>query len=201
VAEKEFFQGLSRLAHQYDVMLGFDEVQTAGGQTGMFFMADQLDLPYPPQAIAAAKKMGNGVIYMLESMQDEGVLDSTWGGALADMVRFVREWAIVKEEQLIEQVPMKAARLEERLKELRRDFPQAVFNIRGAGLYQGFSLATPALKTALIDNALEKENLLLLGAGRTHVRLRPNLNVTLENIDLLAEKLRRLLATLALQKE
>ncbi len=56
--------------------------------------------------------MGNGVLYMLESMHDEGVLDSTWGGSLADMVRFCEEWSIVKRERLIEQVPEKAARLD-----------------------------------------------------------------------------------------
>ncbi|HEX7652474.1 MAG TPA: aminotransferase class III-fold pyridoxal phosphate-dependent enzyme, partial [Verrucomicrobiae bacterium] len=76
-AEPEFFQGLSRLAHQYQVYLGFDEVQTAGGPTGAMFMADQLDLPHPPQGIAVAKKFGCGVVYMREPMQDHGVLDST----------------------------------------------------------------------------------------------------------------------------
>lgn len=61
-AEPEFFQGLSRLAHEHKVFLGFDEVQTAGGPTGEMFMADQLDLPHPPQAIAVAKKFGCGVV-------------------------------------------------------------------------------------------------------------------------------------------
>lgn len=192
-AEKEFFQGLSGLAHEYGVFLGLDEVQTAGGQTGEFFMADQLDLPYPPQAIAAGKKLGNGVLYMLYPMEDEGVLDSTWGGSLADMVRFCQELAIVREERLIEQVPEKTAHLLQRLGELQARFPAKVRNIRGAGLYQGFSLATPELKGAVVEKALQEEQLLLLGAGRTSVRLRPNLHVTREEIDLLAEMLGRVL--------
>ena len=192
VAEKEFFQGLSRLAHEHDVSLGFDEVQTAGGQTGTFFMADQFDLPHPPQAIASAKKMGTGVLYMRQSMLDEGVLDSTWGGTLADMVRFVQELKIVREEKLIEAVPSKTERFVEMLRELQAEFPAKLKNIRGAGLYQGFSLATPAMKNALIDAGLEEEQLLLLGAGRTNVRFRPNLNVTVGDIDLLGMKLRRL---------
>lgn len=197
VAEKAFFQGLSRLAHDHDVFLGLDEVQTAGGQTGTFFTVDQLELPYPPQAIAAAKKLGNGVVYMLHSMEDEGVLDSTWGGCLADMVRFCQEWRIVREERLIEQVPAKAEALVKRLQELRAEFPQLVSNVRGIGLYQGFSLATPALKSALVARAREQEKLLLLGAGRVSVRFRPNLHVTLQDIDLLAAMLRRLVGGLA----
>ncbi|MBK8858236.1 MAG: aminotransferase class III-fold pyridoxal phosphate-dependent enzyme [Opitutaceae bacterium] len=195
-AEKEFFQGLSRLAHDHDVFLGLDEVQTAGGQTGSFFMVDQLDLPYPPQAIATGKKLGNGVIYMLHPMEDEGVLDSTWGGTLADMVRFVQELAIVRDEHLIEDVPAKAQHLLARLHGLQAKFPAQVRNIRGAGLYQGFSLATPALKSALLSRALEEENLLLLGAGETSIRLRPNLHVTTADIDRLAQMLDRLLSRL-----
>lgn len=194
VAEKEFFQGLSRCAHEHGVFLGFDEVQTAGGQTGEFFMTDQLDLPYPPQAIASGKKLGNGVLYMLQSMEDEGVLDSTWGGSLADMVRFVQELDIVRAERLIEQVPAKAAHLVARLRELQNEFPEKLGSIRGAGLYQGFSLATPALKSALVASALQDESLLLLGAGPRGIRLRPNLHVTLEDIDLLVAQLRRVLA-------
>lgn len=194
VAEKEFFQGLSRLAHEHGVFLGFDEVQTAGGQAGSFFMADQMELPHPPQAIATAKKMGNGVLYMLESMQDEGVLDSTWGGSLADMVRFCREWSIVKQERLIEQVPEKTCHLVARLRELQERHPGKLGNIRGAGLYQGFSLATPELKTALIERSLQEERLLLLGAGRTNVRLRPSLSATLADIDELAVRLGRTLS-------
>lgn len=196
VAQREFFQSLSRLAHEHGVFLGFDEVQTAGGQTGDFFMVDQLELPYPPQAIASAKKMGNGVLYMLHPMGDEGVLDSTWGGSLADMVRFCQELRIVRDERLIEQVPEKEARLVGRLRELRAEFPELVRNVRGVGLYQGFSLATPAIKSALIDRALEDESLLLLGAGPLSVRFRPNLNVALDDIDRLAEMLVRLLRKL-----
>ena len=195
VAEKEFFQGLSRLAHQYDVCLGFDEVQTAGGQTGEFFMADQLDLPYPPQAIATAKKLGNGVLYMLYPMEDEGVLDSTWGGALADMVRFVQELQIVRDEKLIEAVPAKTEYLLNTLRELKRQFPNEISNIRGAGLYQGFSLSSPAKKAALVENALQQESLLLLGAGRQSVRLRPHLNVTTQDIDILGRKIHALLSS------
>ncbi len=194
VAEKEFFQGLSQLAKDYDVSLGFDEVQTAGGQTGEFFMADLLDLPHPPQAIATAKKMANGVLYMLHPMEDEGVLDSTWGGSLADMVRFCQELKIVQDEKLIEAVPDKTDYLLTRLRELKAEFPTKLGNIRGAGLYQGFTLASPAMKSALVERALQQEHLLLLGAGRNSVRLRPHLNVTRDDIDTLTAKLRRLLA-------
>jgi L-lysine 6-transaminase len=191
VALPSFFERLSALAHRHDVHLGFDEVQTAGGQTGTFWAIDQFNLPHPPQAVASAKKLGAGVVYMLHPMDDRGVLDSTWGGHLADMVRFVQEMKIVRREKLIEQVPEKSARLRAGLESLAAKHPTIMRNPRGIGLYQGFSLRPPISKSALLDSALNDESTLLLGAGTDSIRLRPSLSVTSDDIDLLIEKLDR----------
>lgn len=196
IALPRFFRELSELAHRYQTSLGFDEVQTAGGQCGTFWAIDQFDLPHPPQAVASAKKIGTGVVYMLYPMDDHGVLDSTWGGTLSDMVRFVQEIKIIRREKLIEQVPEKTIRLRAGLDSLVAKFPRDIFNPRGYGLYQGFSLHNPAAKSTLLDIALEKESLLLLGAGKNSIRLRPTLSVTMEEIDLLIEKLERVFRAL-----
>jgi L-lysine 6-transaminase len=197
IAAPRFYQELSRLCHRYQINWGLDEVQTSGGQCGKVFAIDQFDLPYPPQAVASAKKFGNGVLYMQRSMLDVGVLDSTWGGTLADMVRFVQEWHIVRDEQLLAAVPDKAARLVAGLESLAGQWPDLLYNIRGWGLYQGFSMRCPEDKGRLIEMALNDEDLLLLGAGTQSIRFRPPLDVSFEDIELLLEKLRRLLARLA----
>ena len=57
-------------------------------------------------------------------------------------------------------------------------------NVRGLGLYQGFSLDTPERKADLIQVAREEFDLLLLGAGNRSIRTRPNLSVTVEEVDL-----------------
>jgi L-lysine 6-transaminase len=196
VAEPAFYRGLSEIAHRYGTFLGFDEVQTAGGQTGSFFAVDQFDLPHPPQAVAAAKKLACGVIYMLYPMDDRGVLDSTWGGALADMVRFVQEMRIVRDERLHEQVAAKACRLVQVLRSLARDFPDLIRNIRGMGLYQGFTMVRASDKARLIELALDCEDMVLLGAGYDSIRLRPSLSVTLGDIEVFGERLGSALARL-----
>ena len=197
IASAEFFRGLSELAHRYDVFLGFDEVQTAGGQTGTFFAIDQFGLPYPPQAVAAGKKLGNGVVYMLYPMRDRGVLDSTWGGSLADMVRFVEEMKVIESERLIQQVPAKAAHLKKCLQELAHQFSNLLFNPRGMGLYQGFTMRRPEWQSKLVDMALQEENMLMLGAGRSSIRLRPPIDVTMSDIDEFKNRLSRVLQRLA----
>lgn len=191
-----FFQGLSELAHRFDVPLGFDEVQTAGGQTGSMFAIDQFELPHPPAAVAVAKKFGNGVLYMLHSMADHGVLDSTWGGCLSDMVRVVEEMRIVHSEGLIPKVAEKTEVLTRGLAQLERRFGGLMFNVRGMGLYQGFSLRRAGDKGRLLDFALEHEGLLLLGAGIQSIRLRPPLDVTVAEIELMLEMLGRCLESL-----
>jgi L-lysine 6-transaminase len=227
VAEPEFFRGLSELTHKHDVCLGFDEVQTAGGQTGTMFAIDQFDLPHPPQAVAVAKKFANGAVYMLYPMKNRGILDSTWGGTLADMVRFVQEMKIVRRERLLEQVPEKTRFLCGTplcgtpksswgclggtaqacpsgssggclggLNGLAARYPDLIFNVRGMGLYQGFSLRRESDLPRLRDIALERENMLLLGAGQQTIRLRPMLDVTTDEIRLMLEKLERCLKQL-----
>jgi L-lysine 6-transaminase len=197
LALPRFFTTLSQLAHAHGCYLGFDEVQTAGGQTGTFWAVDQFNLPHPPQAVASAKKLGNGVVYMLYPMEDRGVLDSTWGGSLVDMVRFVREMKIVRDENLIQQVPAKAARLRAGLERLAAAHPAMMYNARGLGIYQGFSLRPPMTKSIFLNAALEDESLLLLGAGTNSIRVRPSLSVSMAEIDLLIEKLDRILRHLA----
>lgn len=201
VACSGFFEQLSTIAHDHGVYLGFDEVQTAGGQLGDIFAIDQLDLPHPPQAVAVGKKFANGVVYMLETMTDRGILDSTWGGSLADMVRFCREWQIVTEEHLIEKVPAKSARLIDGLTQLQSRFPHLLHNIRGCGLYQGFSLRGSGNVSRLIDFALTDQHLFLLPAGPSSIRLRPTLSVTECEIDQLIERLNRCLEHLSMTRD
>ena len=47
-ASKEFFQGLDRIAHKYDISLLMDEVQTGGGSTGKMWCHEHFDLEHGP---------------------------------------------------------------------------------------------------------------------------------------------------------
>jgi L-lysine 6-transaminase len=122
-------------------------------------------------------------------MKDRGILDSTWGGNLVDMVRFTQEMKIVREERLLEQVEGKAERLISGLKKVASRHSNQIFNVRGMGLYQGFSMRKPENKGRLINIALEKHGMLLLGAGAQTIRLRPVLDVRMEDIEKMLSKL------------
>lgn len=191
VALPRFFAGLSELANRFDVYLAFDEVQTSLGPTGKMFAIDHFALPYPPMAVAVGKKFGCGAVYMQDPLEDIGVLDSTWGGTLADMVRVVQEVKIVEDEGLIEAVPAKGERLAAGLRAIVARYPDTLVNVRGMGLYQGFSLRNPKNKGKLVEIAREKYDLLLLGAGTDAIRTRPSLSVTDADIDQFLELLEK----------
>ncbi|MGV3615825.1 MAG: aminotransferase class III-fold pyridoxal phosphate-dependent enzyme [Fimbriimonas sp.] len=197
VAVPEFFQGLSELAHRHGVYLAFDEVQTGLGATGKMWALDHFNLPHAPLAVASGKKFGNGVVYMREPLEDVGVLDSTWGGTLADMVRVVREMQIVEEEGLVAKAAENGHRLAAGLGHLAQQFAPMVSNVRGLGLYQGFSLDTPERKAALVERARDDFGLLLLGAGKRSIRTRPNLSVTAAEVDEFLAILGNALASIA----
>lgn len=183
VAVREFFQGLSELAEKYGVYLAFDEVQTGLGATGKMWAIDHFDLPHSPMAIATGKKFGTGVVYMKEPLDDIGILDSTWGGTLADMVRVVREVEIVEQEGLIAKAAANGEKLSAGLQKVVDKFRPITSNVRGLGLYQGFSMDTPEHKAELLRVARDQFGLLLLGAGSRSIRTRSNLSVTAEDIE------------------
>ena len=188
-AQPEWFRGLSALCEKYDVGLGIDEVQTSAGPTGTVFAIDQFGLPFPPHAVAVGKKFALGALFMRETLTDIGVLDSTWGGGLADMVRFCREWEVVEEEGLLKAAATNGEQLAAGLRGLQIRFPAIVRNVRGMGLYQGFTLPDGDTRARLTEVALQEHDLLLLGAGADSIRTRPNLSVTSEDVDLFLEVL------------
>ena len=98
---------------------------------------------------------------------------------------------------MIAQVPAKTAHLEAGLRELAARFGHLLFNPRGMGLHQGFTMRQAEWRALLLGQALQEENLLLLGAGRSSVRLRPPLDVTVADIDELLSRLVRVLQRLS----
>ena len=107
------------------------------------------------------------------------------------MVRFVQEMKIVESENLIPLARVNGQKLAAGLRALEAKFAGLLSNVRGQGLYQGFSLATPELKNRLEKMALQGEPLLLLGAGADSIRLGPNWSVTATDIAPLMKHLER----------
>ena len=96
---------------------------------------------------------------------------------------------MVEEEDLIAAAASGGEQLAAGLRHLQTKFPEIIGNVRGMGLYQGFTLAAPEARGRLTEIALQQHDLLLLGAGASSIRTRPNLSVTPAEIDRFLELL------------
>nr|WP_233552812.1 L-lysine 6-transaminase [Jiangella rhizosphaerae] len=186
----EFLQAMQALVHEHDALFIVDEVQTGTGTTGTAWAYQQLGLQ--PDVVAFSKKVQVGGI-MAGGRVDEvadnvftvsGRINSTWGGGLADMVRSRRLLEIIEQDGLIEAAATKGERFLAGLRAVAAETPGAVSNVRGRGLMVAADLPDGAVRTAVLTDLRENEQVIALPSGERAIRFRPALSVTDDEIDL-----------------
>ncbi|MFQ5716490.1 MAG: L-lysine 6-transaminase, partial [Nitrospinales bacterium] len=180
---KEFFQTLRTLADENEAMLIFDEVQSGMGMTGKMWCAQHFEVE--PDIFCFGKKSQVGGIMCNDRIQEvdsvfqvSGRINSTFGGSLSDMVRCRRYLEIMEEENLVQNAARVGRYFLEGLAKLAETF-EIMSNLRGRGLMIAFDLPTSAARDKF--RALLWENgCLVLACGERSIRLRPPLNLTVE---------------------
>tara|TARA_Y100000590_G_scaffold469415_1_gene656863 strand:- start:3005 stop:4321 length:1317 start_codon:yes stop_codon:yes gene_type:complete len=186
----EYLRSLRELALENEFLLIFDEVQTGIGITGKMWAHQNFDGAIP-DIIAFGKKTQCCGIFCGTRIDevDENVfnissrLNSTWGGNLADMVRFTMYLEIIENEKLIEKAAESGTYLLKHLENLQRDYYPLVSNARGRGLFCAFDLPDVDARDTVVNNIME-EGAIILGSGVNTIRFRPHLNITTDEIDL-----------------
>ena len=183
----EFFVALRQICDENEMLFIMDEVQTGIGITGKWW-AHQYN-SVKPDIISFGKK--TQVCGLLAGKRVEEVdknvfsessrINSTFGGNLADMVRFHIILEIIEKENLIENANNMGAVLKKELQFLSEEFPAYVTNPRGLGLFAAFDLPSQTERDKVI-NGLLKNKLLMLPSGDEAIRFRPHLNVTSEDL-------------------
>jgi L-lysine 6-transaminase len=204
----EFMKALRQLADENDVMLIYDEVQTGVGATGRFWAHEHFGPEAQPDIISFGKKMQVCGILVGAKVDEVPTnvfrvpsrINSTWGGNLADMVRAAQILTIIEEDHIVEHAAQVGSYLQQRLEELQGLYPDLISNVRGRGLMVAFDLPTKELRDKLVQDALDKENLLLLRAGERSIRSRSALTITEAEIDEGISRLERLLRTYSVKK-
>ncbi|MCH8328509.1 MAG: L-lysine 6-transaminase, partial [Candidatus Marinimicrobia bacterium] len=193
-----FATQLRELCDEHEMLLIYDEVQTGVGITGKFWAHELFGQEALPDLIAFGKK--SQVCGMLAGPRLDEVehnvftessrINSTFGGNLADMVRFDLILQIMRAENLLEQVQSSGELLLSRLHELAEEFPAFVTHPRGAGLFAAFDLPSSTERDAVISKIMEN-GIIILGCGTRSIRFRPHLNITVEEIDTATEIITR----------
>ena len=183
----EFFGALRQLCDENEMLFILDEVQTGIGITGKWWAHQHFSVK--PDIISFGKK--TQVCGLLAGKRVEEVdnnvfsessrINSTFGGNLADMVRFHIILEIIEKENLIENAKNMGDILKKELQFLAEEFPAYVTNPRGLGLFAAFDLPSPTERDKVIGSLLENK-LLMLPSGDNAIRFRPHLNVTQEDL-------------------
>ncbi|MEM2207898.1 MAG: acetyl ornithine aminotransferase family protein [Sulfolobales archaeon] len=188
VPPKNFFGELKKFADKYGILLVDDEVQMGLGRTGKMFAIENFGVA--PDIITLAKALGAGAIplgatiFRRDLDLEPGAHSNTFGGhALAAVVA-------IKNIEITRSLLQRVAELEklfcERLAQLKERYP-LVGDVRGLGLAWGIEFVKDRktkehdskTRNRVVYEAL-KRGLVLLGCGKSSIRLIPPLTITEE---------------------
>ena len=203
VPPKQFFPELRKLADKYGIVLVDDEVQMGMGRTGKMFAVEHYGVE--PDVISLAKALSGGAIPIGATIfkkqldfKQPGMHSNTYGGhALASI-------AALKTIEVIEKLLPHVQRLEPLFKEtlsMWKEKYEIVGDARGIGLAWAIEIVKdkkskepdPGKRNKILRRAIEK-GLVLLGCGKSGIRLIPPLIISEEEakigLEILEEAIR-----------
>jgi 4-aminobutyrate aminotransferase len=187
-----FLPRLRELTRKHGILLIADEVQCGMGRTGRFFASEHFGLE--PDIITLAKGIASGMpVGALVARDDvmqwnNGGHGSTFGGNPVSVAAALATFRLL-ENGLIDN----ASRVGQRLKDLliaRLGRHPVVGDVRGLGLMIGVDIVhdrasrapNPELRDRILERAYER-GLLLLGCGKSTVRIAPPLVIDDQDAD------------------
>lgn len=196
----EYLQVLRHLCDKHNLLLIFDEVQTGMGRTGSLFAYQQLGVT--PDIMTVAKALGNGLPIGAMLTRDDiaaslgvGTHASTFGGNPVAAAAAVAVMHVMLEDGFLAGVQEQGKYLADRLAQVADEYPELATGVRGNGLLLGLVLTEKGIaQGAAIVTQLFEQGVLINFAGNRVLRFIPPLIVTQAEIDLLIDRLRKVLA-------
>lgn len=193
-ADPEFLEGLRSLCDQKDLVLIFDEIQCGMGRTGDYFAWQGYGVK--PDVMTCAKALGCGVpvgAFVLNGKVAAASLKpgdhgTTYGGNPFVCAAVSKVLDIFEQDHILEHVKELTPYLEQKLDELAAE-SESVAARRGRGFMQG--LVIQGKPVGEVVKAALENGLMVISAGSDVLRLVPPLVITREDIDEMAEKLRK----------
>jgi len=186
--DRDYFQTVSQICNDRQILLILDEVQAGMGRTGKLWGYENLGIE--PDVFTSAKGLGGGIpigAMLCKNSCDvfaPGDHASTYGGNPFACAVALKVCETLVKENLIANARERGAQLHKGLTHLVHKFPQAIEQVRGWGLMQGLVIQAefPLESRSIVQKAMEK-GLLLVPAGTKVVRLVPPLIVSAPEID------------------
>ena len=194
-ANAEFLQGIRKLCDENDIVMICDEIQCGMGRSGEMFAWQKYGVK--PDVMTVAKALGNGVPIgaflacgKAATAMVPGDHGTTYGGNPLCCAAVSKTIEIFEKEHMLDHVNEIAPYLTQKLQEIV-DTCDAAVKVKGRGLIQGLQITKPLGEVTA--KALE-EGLLIIGAGTDVIRMIPPLVIGKEQVDEMAEILKKALA-------
>jgi acetylornithine aminotransferase len=196
IPSQDYLPKLREICTANHWLLMLDEVQSGIGRTGKWFNFQHYN-NLKPDVMALAKGLGGGVPIgaclaagPAKDLLQFGNHGTTYGGN--PLCCHVSNTVLdtIANENLCENSAVQGNRLIKGLKEALKNLPQ-VKDVRGLGLWVGIELNRPCRE---ILNIALKHNILFSVTALNTIRLAPALNIKAEEIDILIDKLPKIIA-------
>ena len=198
VISKEFVQELKILQEKYGFLVIADEIQAGVGRTGKFFGFKHYDIQ--PDIVVIAKAIGGGLplgaILGNEKVADVltyGTHGSTFGGNPVACAAGCAVMEEIIEKGLMVQAGIIGEYLKSKAKELQKQFPSVIKEVRGYGCMLGIDLNRNG--QPVVDELLNR-GILINCTNTTVLRLLPPFIITQEQCDQLMFELHSVLKSL-----
>jgi 4-aminobutyrate aminotransferase len=197
VPPREFYPTIHKIIKKHGILFADDEVQAGLGRTGKMWGIENWGIV--PDIMSMSKSLGSGIpiaatVFRKElDFGVEGAHSNTFGGNLVGCAASLATLDVIKDERLVENSAKMGEYFRKRLNELKEKH-EIIGDVRGLGLMQAVEFVrnrrTKEFAVKERDDIVSgafKRGLILLGCGKSGVRLIPSLNVTKEQIDTATE--------------
>ena len=193
VPPKNFHKRLMKLAHENDMLVIMDEVQSGFGRTGRWFASEHFGVE--PDIMSLAKAIANGIpmgatVFRADlDFPEQGLHSNTYGGNILASVSCKATIDAMRNEKAVENSEKRGHHLRKRLEELKERY-DVIGDVRGLGLMQAVDFVkdrrTKEPFTKFRDKLEYKafqNGIIVLGTGESAIRLIPPIIITDEQID------------------
>ena len=197
VPDDDYLPRVSELCKKHNILLALDEVQTGFGRTGANFAHQLYNIK--PDIMGCGKAAGGGILPVSFVAGRKDVIDvltpgsegSTFGGYPLASVVGTYAIKVLVDQQLAKNAKEKGAKLILNMKNIQKEFPDKIKEVRGKGLLIAFEMHDKKH----LDGHEVSVGLLSKGvyAKETHhstVRIAPALTISNKQIDIISDSIR-----------
>ena len=209
-ADDDYLRDLRKLCDEKEIVLIFDEVQTAFGRTGKMFCAEHSGVA--PDIMVLAKSLSGGLYPISCAVFTEEISDflmthpfviiNSFGGTSLACLVALAAIEVIEKEKLPERARKMGERFMNGLQALKDSYPEIVTDVRGKGLMLGMEFAEESIGPRMVYQLRRNGVITIYTFNNPRIiRIMPTLVITEEEVDFVLEAMDKSLTEIREQEK